>query len=189
VGAETSARVIESNGRSIGYVHVWCYAGYIYQRALEHLLSQGALKDADALSWDLRDGMGGAQPEYLDQRPGANDAGHRPKRCERIRECEVAQARCDAHQRGTRSGKEVLAYGFKEYRLGELIGTRTAVLAATAFLIGNGLLLLAVEDVRVDGERLEGVGVTPTIEIQAGAASAGSDDPQLSRAVAVLSGT
>src|ERR1700704_3641955 len=86
---------------------------------------------------------------------------------------------------GTRSGKEILAYGFKKYRLGELIGTRTegAVLAATAFLIGNGLLLLAVEDVRVDGERLEGVGVTPTIEVQAGAASAESDDPQLSRAV------
>ena len=88
---------------------------------------------------------------------------------------------------GTRGGKEVLAYGFKKYRLGELIGTRTegAVLAATAFLIGSGLRLLAVEDVRVDGERLEGVGVTPTIEVHAGAASAGSDDP----AVAVLSGT
>ena len=42
------------------------------------------------------------------------------------------------------------------------------------------------EDVQVDGERLEGVGVTPTIEVQAGP---GSDDPQLSRAVAVLSGT
>jgi hypothetical protein len=83
---------------------------------------------------------------------------------------------------GTRSGKEVLAYGFKKYRLGELIGTRTegAVLAATAFLIGSGLLLLAVEDVRVDGERLEGVGVTPTIEVQAGPASGGTDDPQLS---------
>ena len=92
---------------------------------------------------------------------------------------------------GTRSGKEVLAYGFKKYQLGELIGTRTegAVLAATAFLIGSGLLLLAVEDVRVDGERLEGAGVTPTIEVQAGAPSAGSDDAQLSREVAVLSGT
>lgn len=75
--------------------------------------------------------------------------------------------------------------------MGEPIGTRTegAVLAATAFLIGSGLLLLAVEDIRVDGERLEGVGVTPTIEVPAGAASAGSDAPQLSRAVAVLSGT
>src|SRR5258708_34587893 len=92
---------------------------------------------------------------------------------------------------GTRSGQEVLAYGFKKYRLGGLIGTRTegAVLAATAFLIGSGLLLLAVEDVRVVGERLEGVGVTPTIERQAGAASPGSDHPQLSRALPVLSGT
>jgi carboxyl-terminal processing protease len=91
---------------------------------------------------------------------------------------------------GTRSGKEVLAYGFKKYRLGEVIGTRTegAVLAATAFLIGSGLLLLAVEDVLVDGQRLEGVGVAPTIEVQAGSASAGRGDPQLNRAVAVLSG-
>jgi carboxyl-terminal processing protease len=34
---------------------------------------------------------------------------------------------------GTRSGKEVLAYGFKKYHLGEVIGTHTegAVLAAT----------------------------------------------------------
>ena len=88
---------------------------------------------------------------------------------------------------GTRRGKEVLAYGFKKYPLGELIGTRTegAVLAATAFRIGSGLL--AVEDVRVGGERLEGVGVTATIEVQAEAAPA--DDPKLSHAVAVLSGT
>ena len=62
---------------------------------------------------------------------------------------------------GTRSGKELPAYGFKKYRLGEVIGSRTegAVLAATVFLIGGGLLLLAVGDVHVDGERLEGVGV------------------------------
>ncbi len=88
---------------------------------------------------------------------------------------------------GTRSGKEVLAYGFKKYRLGEVIGTRTegAVLAATAFLIGPGLLLLAVGDVLIDGERLEAVGVAPTIEVQSGA---GQGDPQLDRAVAVLSG-
>jgi len=65
-GLESSARIIESGGRRIGYVHVWCYAGYTYQHALEVLLSQGVLKDADALIWDLRDGWGGAQPEYLD---------------------------------------------------------------------------------------------------------------------------
>ena len=190
-GLESSARVIESNGRRIGYVHVWCYVGSIHQRALEHLLSQG--KDADALIWDLRDGWGGAQPEYLDL---FNARAPTMQVTDQSGTAEFVNVKWRKPvamliNGGTRSGKEVLAYGFKKYRLGELIGTRTegAVLAATAFLLGSGLLLLAVEDVRVDGERLEGVGVTPTIEVQSGAASAGSDDPQLSRAVAVLSGT
>jgi carboxyl-terminal processing protease len=91
---------------------------------------------------------------------------------------------------GTRSGKEIFAYGFKKYGLGEVVGTRTegAVLAATAFLIGGGLLLLAVQDVHVDGERLEGVGVAPTIEVQADPDSMDRSDPQLNRAIAVLSG-
>jgi len=63
---EPSARIIESDGRRVGYVHVWCYAGSIYQHVLEYLLSQGALKDADAPIWDLWDAWGGgAQPEYL----------------------------------------------------------------------------------------------------------------------------
>jgi carboxyl-terminal processing protease len=192
-GLESSARIIESNGRRIGYVHVWCYAGSFYQRALEFQLSQGALKDADALIWDLRDGWGGAQPEYLDL---FNARAPTMQVTDRSGNSEFVNVKWRKPvamliNGGTRSGKEVLAYGFKKYRLGELIGTRTegAVLAATAFLIGSGLLLLAVEDVRVDGQRLEGVGVTPTIEVQAGAGSAGSDDPQLSRAVAVLSGT
>ena len=92
--------------------------------------------------------------------------------------------------RGTRSGKEVLAYGFKQYRLGEIIGTRTAgaVLAASMFLMGNGdLLLLAVADVTVDGQRLEGVGVTPTIEVPFDPVYAAGRDPQLDRTVQVLS--
>jgi len=61
-----SARILQANGRRVGYVHVWSYAGYAYQRTLEGLLSEGAPKDADALIWDLRDGRGGAVPEYLD---------------------------------------------------------------------------------------------------------------------------
>ena len=89
----------------------------------------------------------------------------------------------------TRSGKEILAYGFKKYRLGEVIGTRTegAVLAGTAFIVGGGLLLLAVGDVHVDGERLDGVGVAPTIEVQDGPDSMDRSDLQRNRAIAVLS--
>ena len=64
---------------------------------------------------------------------------------------------------GTRSGKELLAMASRSTSWASSLATRTkgAVLTAAAFLIGSGLLLLAVEDFRVDGERLEGV--TPTI--------------------------
>ena len=191
-GMEASARIFQSHGRRIGYVHVWCYAGYVYQRTLERLLSQGALKDADALIWDLRDGWGGAVPEYLDlfnsraptmriiNRDGSNEF-------ENVKWRKPAAMLING---GTRSGKEVLAYGFKKYGLGEVIGTRTegAVLAATAFLIGGGLLLLAVGDVLVDGKRLEAVGVAPTIEVPPGQAYGTPGDPQLDRAIAELSG-
>jgi carboxyl-terminal processing protease len=192
-GLQASARVIGAGDNTrIGYVHVWSYASPRVQSALEDLIADGPLRDADALIWDLRDGWGGAQPEYLDLfNPRA------PTMQVKSRDGETGMV--DVKWRkpvamlingGTRSGKEVLAYGFKEYRLGELIGNRTegAVLAATAFLIGDeGLLLLAVEDVLVDGQRLEGVGVAPTIEVAFDPRYAAGADPQLERAVQVLS--
>jgi len=192
-GLQASARIISAGANArIGYVHVWSYAGRQYQGALEDLIGDGALRDADALVWDLRDGWGGAQPQYLDLfNP------HSPTMKVTARNGETGLV--DVKWRkpvaalingGTRSGKEVLAYGFKEYRLGELIGSRTegAVLAATAFLVGEeGLLLLAVEDVLVDGKRLEGAGVEPTIEVAFDCRYAAGADPQLERAVQVLS--
>ena len=190
-GMKASARIVRANGRRIGYVHVWCYAGYAYQRELERLLSEGPLHDADALIWDLRDGWGGAIPQYLDlfnARAPTMQLTNRSGASE-FEDVKWRKPVAMLVNGGTRSGKEVLAYGFRKYRLGEVIGTRTegAVLAATAFLIGAGLLLLAVEDVLVDGERLEGVGVAPTIEVEFGTLSRDSGDPQLKRAVAVLS--
>src|SRR6202158_1752299 len=99
----------------------------MYQR-LEHLLSQSPLKDADALIWDLRDGWGGAIPEYLDlfntraptmqviDRSGASEF-------ENVKWRKPVAMLVNG---GTRSGKEILAYGFKKYRLGEVIGSRNA---------------------------------------------------------------
>jgi carboxyl-terminal processing protease len=92
----------------------------------------------------------------------------------------------------TRSGKEILAYGFKKYRVDQLIGTQTmgAVLVATVFMMRDGsMLLLAVEDVRVDNLRLEGVGIIPTIAVAFTVAYAASADPQLARGVEVSSAT
>jgi carboxyl-terminal processing protease len=69
---------------------------------------------------------------------------------------------------GTRSGKETIAYGAKKHRLARLVGERTAgaALFGVPFCLSDGShLLLAQSDGRVDGERLEGVGVAPDIEV------------------------
>jgi carboxyl-terminal processing protease len=191
-GLEKSARIIPSGGAKIGYVHVWSYAGRQFQGALEDLIADGPLEDADALIWDLRDGWGGAQPQYLDLFNPRSPTMKVTARDGKTGLVDVKWRKPVAAliNGGTRSGKEVLAYGFREYRLGEVIGARSegAVLAATAFLIGDeGLLLLAVEDVLVDGRRLEGVGVEPTIEVAFDSRYAAGQDPQLERAVQVLS--
>ena len=193
-GLRASARVIVAGDKTrIGYVRVWSYASRRYQSALEELIGEGSLKDADALIWDLRGGWGGAQPQYLDLfNPRAPTMQVKDRNGETgLVDVKWRKPVAMLINQGTRSGKEVLAYGFKEYRLGELIGQRTegAVLAATAFLIGDdGLLLLAVEDVLVDGKRLEGVGVEPTIEVKFDSRYAAGADPQLDRAVQVLAG-
>ena len=192
-GLQASARVVvAANGVRVGYVHVWSYAGGVYQRALEDQIVDGPLRDADTLVWDLRDGWGGARPQYLDLfNPNAptmqmtDRSGHIEVEDVKWRKPVVMLV-----NRGTRSGKEVLAFGFKQYHLGEIIGTQTAgaVLAASVFLMDNGdLLLLAVADVTVDGQRLEGVGVKPTIEVPFDPVYAAGRDPQLDRAVQVLS--
>jgi carboxyl-terminal processing protease len=191
-GMQESARVINTHGVAIGYIHVWSYAGAQYQRLLEREIFSGTLKEAEALVLDLRDGWGGAQAQYLDL---LNAQGPTVTMVDRHGEVSVANVKWRKPvamliNRGTRSGKEILAYGFKKYGLGEMIGTRTAgaVLAARAFLLSDGsLLLLAVNDVFVDGQRLEGVGVTPTIEVPFTLEYAQGKDPQLERALELLS--
>ena len=187
-----SARIIEANGRRIGYIHVWSYAGRSYQEILEAALSEGKLKDADALIWDLRDGWGGARPSFLRI---FDPHGPTMKLSERNGDTELVGFRWRKPvvlltNNGTRSGKEVLTYGFKKNGYGEVIGEPTAgaLLAARAFLLSDGsLLILAVNDVTVDGERLEGKGVVPTIEVPFELPYAAGKDPQLNRAISVLS--
>ncbi len=186
-----STRVIDRGGVKIGYIHVWSYARGDYQELLEEQISTGPLKDADALIWDLRDGWGGADPAYLDI---FNARAPTMLTTDRGGDKSVVNAKWRKPAAllingGTRSGKEVLTYGFKKYGYGEVIGTRTsgALLAARAFLLSaGGLLLVPVADVEVDGERLESRGVTPTIEVDRKIPYAAGADPQLERAVEVL---
>jgi len=189
---EESARIIDAAGVKIGYIHVWSYAGTQYQQLLERELSSGKLKDAEALVWDLRDGWGGAEAEYLYLFTGRAPTTTLINRDGRQTQVNVSWRKPVAMlvNGGTRSGKEILAHGFKTYGIGEVIGERTAgaVLAGRAYLLSdNSLLLLAVADVLVDGQRLEGLGVMPTVTVPFPLAYAEGQDPQLDRAVEVLS--
>jgi carboxyl-terminal processing protease len=188
---EESARIITANGVKIGYIHVWSYAGAQYQQLLERELSTGRLKEADALVWDLRDGWGGAEPEYLNLFTGRAPIMTLINRDGRKSVANVSWRKPVAMliNGGTRSGKEILAYGFREYGIGEVIGSRTAgaVLAGRPYLLSDGsLVLVAVADVLVDSRRLEGAGVMPTIPVPFPLAYAQGGDPQLDRAVEVL---
>ena len=48
----------------------------------------------------------------------------------------------------------------------------------------GSLLYLAVVDLEVDGRRLEGIGITPDVEVQLALPYAADSDPQLDRAIA-----
>ncbi len=187
-----SARVIEANGKRIGHIRVWSYAGQNYQDILVKELSVGKLKDVDALIWDLRDGWGGAHPRYLDlfDQRGATMTLRERNGEKSIVGFKWRKPVALLVNRGTRSGKEVLTHGFKKYGYGPVIGETTAgaVLAGRGFLLSDGsFLMVAVNDVMVDGERIEGRGVAPTIEVPFEIPYAGGRDPQLEKAVEVLS--
>nr|WP_290226164.1 S41 family peptidase [Trichocoleus desertorum] len=187
----SSAEVIEQGGKRIGYVHIWSYAGDRYQEELERSLIYGDLRTADALILDLRDGWGGAVPEYLNFFTGKSPT---------LTQIERNGTKTDLDYRwrkpvvmlvnqGSRSGKEILAYGFQQYNIGPVIGSKTpgAVVGGRAFLMQDGsLLYLAVVDVLVNGERLEGRGVQPDIEVPFQVAYAQGADPQKQKAIEVL---
>lgn len=186
-----SIKIIDRAGKKIGYVHIWSYAGDQYQQLLVDEIAFGKLKDADGLILDLRDGWGGAQPSYLNiftkQVPLLTQIPRSG-----IKSTLDAQWRKPVVMvvnRGSRSGKEILAYGFKKYGIGTLIGTKTAgaVVGGRAFLLEDGnLLYLAVVDVLVDGERLEGKGVIPDIEVPFPLEYAQGKDPQVDKAVETI---
>lgn len=188
---QTSIRVIEIPEHTIGYIHIYSYAGQEYHDELIAAIARGALKDADALIIDLRYGLGGADPTYLNlfnphvpviswvDRAG-NTGSYDPQ----WRKPAVFLV-----NKMTRSGKEILAFGAKQYQLATVIGERTAgaVLGAALFPLSNGdLLYLAGRSSLIDGVNLEGVGVAPDIEVPMELRYCQGKDPQLDRAVEYL---
>lgn len=187
-----SVQVIERQGRKIGYIHVWSYAGDQYQQLLEDELIYGRLREADGLVLDLREGWGGAPLTALNIFTGR---GPSLTTQSRNREPQVLRSQWNKPvvmlvNEASRSAKEILAYGFQQYKIGTVVGAKTpgAVVAGRAFLMQDGsLLYVAVADVLVDGTtRLEGKGVVPDIGVPFNLPYAQGADPQKERAIAEL---
>ena len=185
-----SVRVVEREGQRWGYFRVWSYARRQYHHLLIEEMAEGRLKDVDGLVLDLRGGWGGAQPEYAELFVGGAPImtyvgrdGREHFASFRWRRPVVVLV-----DEGTRSGKEVVTYGLKRQGV-RVVGTRTAgaLLGSRGFLLRDGsLLVLAVSDVRVEGERLEGRGVMPDVVVPFQLPYAAGHDSQLDAALAEL---
>ena len=185
------SRVIEHRGKRIAYAPLWSCAGSEHQDLLEESL-QGDFADADALVIDFRGGWGGCDPALVRLfDPAAPELiridrnGTRTSYSPSWRK--PVAVLIDG---GSRSGKEVVSRALQRARRARLVGERTAgaVVAGQINLLSDGsLLYLAVQDIEVNGERLEGVGVQPDVRVPAGLEWAEGRDPQLERALDLLS--
>lgn len=185
-----SVRVVETDGRRIGYLRVWTYASGGLHSLMTELLSSEPLRSADGLVLDLRSRWGGSASEAADFFLGraremtiVDRDGTEKTVVTRWRKPVVAII-----DQGTRSSMEIFAQALKQAGV-PLIGTRSAgaVLAGRGFMLGDhSLLVLAVNDVKIDGQKLEGVGVSPDIEVPYDIRYAAGHDPQFDRAVAEL---
>lgn len=186
-----SIKIFNEGNKKIGYIHIWNFAGEEYYDEFISSISDGILKDADALIFDVRDGWGGANPDYLNvfnekipelqmiDRDGTVTGGNLHWRKPVVM---LVNER-------VRSGKEILAYGFKKYKIGTLIGENTggAVLAGKILPVSDGsLLYLACCEALVDGEKLEGKGVEPDITVPFDIKYCEGKDIQLEKAIEYL---
>ena len=185
---------VEKAGQRIGYIHSWSYAGDQYQEKLEDELIYGRLRDADALVLDLRDGWGGAPLTalqlYTARGPSVTSIGR--DRTPSTYHGQWNKPVVMLVNGGSRSAKEILAYGFQQYDIGPVVGTPTAgaVTAGRAFIMpDDSLLYVAVADVYLDQTvRLEGEGVTPDVVVPFPIEYAQGADPQKERAIATALG-
>ena len=187
---KASVEVVDRDGVKVGYIHMWSYAGDVYQMELEDELN-GRLRDADALVLDLRDGPGGASPSYLWPffAPSMTQAFVQRDQLPSIEQTAWSKPVCLLVNEGTRSGKEPLTYLFKKSGRGPVVGTKTAgaVMAGHITVLSDGsLLMVPTIGGTTDGLQLEGHGVAPTVEVPFSVEYTNGVDPQRIRAIDIM---
>jgi len=187
----SSARILERGSARIAYVRVWSWAGADMQDALEDAISELNQEHPTAFVLDIRDGWGGASPDYLrifDARVPVIEFVDRDGHGQRIdRHIHVPAA--VLINSGSRSGKEAIAYGVKKHQFAKLVGERTggAFVAGGIFCLDDGAVLyLASAAVTIDGDVLEGKGVAPDVAVPFDLRYAAGRDLQLEAALHAL---
>ena len=199
-----SARVIERDGRRVGYVRVWASVGDKSVKALTDALAELGVNSyqgdsrsekatapparLDGVIIDMRGKIGGTGRnagrylEAIDPR-GPNVRSRNKRAVARATVRGRTAVLIDHH---TRSTAELFVHSYKRERQGLLIGTRTAgaVAGAAGFpMPGGNLLYLAISGLEVDGEILEGPGVAPDLEVARPIPYAQGADPVFDAAV------
>ncbi|MEM6707795.1 MAG: S41 family peptidase [Pseudomonadota bacterium] len=198
---EASVRRLPLGERSVGYLHLWSGT---HERILARYLELvDSLADTDALILDLRGGFGGAWYEYLDPFFPDRSEFYRFTVLDREGSETFSADPVATHgfydkpmvvliNEGVRSGKEALAYQFKKSRA-LVLGSTTAGF----FSAGQGIfnepdepyfLYLSVAEFRLNDERIEGRGVTPSVTVPYPVDEAHhvTEDPQFKAAMEAL---
>jgi carboxyl-terminal processing protease len=197
-----STRVIERDGRRIGYVHVWASVGDVPQMASQAMDRLGlarspdhkrdpAVPAVDALIFDMRGkigGMVGVATQYLELLdPRGPDITWRGS--DRGPYTSVRGRTAVLIDHHTRSTGEVFVHSYKREQQGPLIGTTTAGAVSGGAALNmpmDCLLHVAVSGLVVDGDIIEARGVAPDITVQRPLPYSGGADPVLEAAVAEL---
>jgi carboxyl-terminal processing protease len=191
---EKSVQTFPSNSGRLGYIRYWC-GNEPAHVAFERSVLSEKIVNTEGLIIDLRDGYGANSAPDFDVLYRPPSAYPKFQAILRSGKAKVDQDYYDKPvvvliNRGSRSGKELLAYGIKRSGRGTLVGENTAgyFLGGRLFPIDNrASLYLAVIDIYLDAEtRLEKVGVAPDVTVPDDAEHPSGFNDQLETAKKVL---
>lgn len=169
-----SENIFIRNQRKIGYFHLWSGTHEAFLNSMNSALKHFKSEKVDSVVIDLREGFGGAYPDYLTTI--SNDDFYKT-----IPKVFIIND-------NVKSGKEWITAIIKRDHLGKIVGSKTAgaFVAGGRFELLNDryFLYLAVKEfLPKDIPPIEGIGVTPDIEVSPCLKYCGGIDPQLEAAI------